>query len=165
LALIDDQSAQSKPSPIAISGAANRAAAEMVNPSPAPAKEPPRRILMLYPFSDTFPSSVRVGNAARRHFSERLPSQVDIFSYYLDLARFPGAEHEERTARFLAQKYADVPPDLVIAAGPAALRFALNRWPERARLLRDAQAAHVMSPTTHLLRTWLGRSMLGLPML
>ena len=32
-----------------------------------------------------------------------------------------------------------------------------------ARLMRDAQAAHVMSPTTHLLKRWLGRSVLGLP--
>jgi isovaleryl-CoA dehydrogenase len=31
------------------------------------------------------------------------------------------------------------------------------------RLLRDAQAANVMSPTTHLLKKWLGRSLLGLP--
>ena len=31
------------------------------------------------------------------------------------------------------------------------------------RLIRDAQAAHVMSPTTHLLKKWLGRSLLGLP--
>jgi isovaleryl-CoA dehydrogenase len=34
-----------------------------------------------------------------------------------------------------------------------------------ARLLRDAQAAHVMSPTTHLLKGWLGRAVLGLPLL
>lgn len=34
-----------------------------------------------------------------------------------------------------------------------------------ARLMRDAQAAHVMSPTTHLLKRWLGRSVLGLPLL
>lgn len=34
-----------------------------------------------------------------------------------------------------------------------------------ARLMRDAQAAHVMSPTTHLLKSWLGRSVLGLPLL
>jgi alkylation response protein AidB-like acyl-CoA dehydrogenase len=34
-----------------------------------------------------------------------------------------------------------------------------------ARLLRDAQAAHGMSPTTHLLKRWLGRSLLGLPLL
>jgi isovaleryl-CoA dehydrogenase len=34
-----------------------------------------------------------------------------------------------------------------------------------ARLLRDARAAHVMSPTTLLLETWLGRDRLGLPLL
>lgn len=33
------------------------------------------------------------------------------------------------------------------------------------RLLRDAQASHVMAPTTQLLKTWLGRSVLGLPLL
>jgi alkylation response protein AidB-like acyl-CoA dehydrogenase len=33
------------------------------------------------------------------------------------------------------------------------------------RLLRDAQAAHVMAPTTQLLKTWLGRSLLDLPLL
>jgi alkylation response protein AidB-like acyl-CoA dehydrogenase len=36
---------------------------------------------------------------------------------------------------------------------------------ELARLMRDAQAAHVMSPTSHLLKAWLGRSVLGLPLL
>lgn len=34
---------------------------------------------------------------------------------------------------------------------------------QMSRLLRDAQAVHVMSPTTHLLKSWLGRSVLGLP--
>lgn len=34
-----------------------------------------------------------------------------------------------------------------------------------ARLLRDARAAHVMAPTTDLLRTWAGRAVLGLPLL
>jgi alkylation response protein AidB-like acyl-CoA dehydrogenase len=33
------------------------------------------------------------------------------------------------------------------------------------RLLRDARAAHVMSPTTDLLRTWIGRALLDLPLL
>lgn len=33
------------------------------------------------------------------------------------------------------------------------------------RLLRDARAAHVMSPTTDLLRTWTGRALLDLPLL
>jgi isovaleryl-CoA dehydrogenase len=34
-----------------------------------------------------------------------------------------------------------------------------------ARLLRDARAAHVMAPTTHMLKQWTSRSLLGLPLL
>ena len=34
-----------------------------------------------------------------------------------------------------------------------------------ARLHRDARAANVMSPTTHLLQSWLGRSLLDMPLL
>ncbi len=33
------------------------------------------------------------------------------------------------------------------------------------RLMRDAQAAHVMAPTTLMLKTWLGRSLLGMSIL
>ena len=33
------------------------------------------------------------------------------------------------------------------------------------RMLRDVRAAHVMAPTTDLLRTWTGRALLGLPIL
>lgn len=33
------------------------------------------------------------------------------------------------------------------------------------RLLRDGQAAHVMAPSTQLLKSWLGRSLLDLPLL
>lgn len=34
-----------------------------------------------------------------------------------------------------------------------------------ARLLRDARASHVMAPTTDILKTWVGRSLLNLPLL
>lgn len=34
-----------------------------------------------------------------------------------------------------------------------------------ARLLRDARAAHVMAPTTEILKNWLGRTLLGQPLL
>jgi alkylation response protein AidB-like acyl-CoA dehydrogenase len=34
-----------------------------------------------------------------------------------------------------------------------------------ARCLRDARAAHVMAPTTDILRTWTGRAVLGQPLL
>lgn len=34
-----------------------------------------------------------------------------------------------------------------------------------AQLLRDARASHVMAPTTDILKTWTGKSLLGLPLL
>jgi isovaleryl-CoA dehydrogenase len=34
-----------------------------------------------------------------------------------------------------------------------------------ARMLRDARASHVMSPTTDILKTWIGRALLNLPLL
>ncbi len=34
-----------------------------------------------------------------------------------------------------------------------------------ARLLRDARASHVMAPTSHILRQWTGRALLGMPLL
>lgn len=34
-----------------------------------------------------------------------------------------------------------------------------------ARLMRDARAAHVIAPTTDTLRTWIGRTLLDLPLL
>lgn len=33
------------------------------------------------------------------------------------------------------------------------------------RILRDARASHVMAPTTDILKTWVGRAILGLPLL
>jgi isovaleryl-CoA dehydrogenase len=33
------------------------------------------------------------------------------------------------------------------------------------RLLRDARAGHLMAPTTHILEIWLGRALLGMPLL
>lgn len=34
-----------------------------------------------------------------------------------------------------------------------------------AQMLRDARASHVMAPTTEILKVWLGRSLLGIPLL
>ena len=34
-----------------------------------------------------------------------------------------------------------------------------------ARILRDARASHVMAPTTDMLKSWLGRALLNLPLM
>lgn len=59
--------------------------------------------------------------------------------------------------------------ETAVAVTNAALKLAGGRAYQEnstlARLLRDAQAANVMAPTTHVLKGWLGRSLLGLPLL
>jgi signal transduction histidine kinase len=57
---------------------------------------------------------------------QRFGREVDIYSEYLDLARFPGLEHRRRTAAYLAAKYSQTGPDLVIGLDVEALRFATD---------------------------------------
>ena len=62
------------------------------------------------------------------------------------------------------------------AAGDAAVRIANEAMTlcggagyrdngRMTRILRDARASHVMAPTTDMLKTWVGRALLGLPLL
>jgi isovaleryl-CoA dehydrogenase len=73
---------------------------------------------------------------------------------------------EARPALFAAK--ADVAEAAVTAANEAmtlAGGIAFGRSGRLGRALRDARAGHVMSPTTDLLRTWLGRVLMGHPLL
>lgn len=78
--------------------------------------------------------------------------------------RFDAGEPDASPALFAAK--ADV-AETAVRVTQAALELGGGRGyganSRIARLIRDAQAAPVMAPTTHLLRQWLGRSLLGLP--
>ena len=43
--------------------------------------------------------------------------------------------------------------------------FAYRENSRISQMLRDARAGHVMAPTTDVLKTWVGRTMLNLPLL
>ncbi|MFZ5862929.1 MAG: acyl-CoA dehydrogenase family protein [Nitrospirota bacterium] len=71
------------------------------------------------------------------------------------------------TAAIMAAK-ADAGDMAVWVANEAMTRCGGAAYRENgplARLLRDARASHVMAPTTDILKVWLGRSLLGLPLL
>ena len=86
-----------------------------------------------------------VHHAARLGDTGSVSSQAALFAAKLDVA------------------------ETATAVTSAAMRLAGGKGYQEnstlARLFRDAQAAHVMSPTSHLLRRWLGRSILGMPLL
>ena len=69
---------------------------------------------------------MRTIEAFEKRLAEKTTERFEIFIDYLDLGRFPGDAHSERIARFLAGKYAEAPPDVLIPMGRAAIPFMLK---------------------------------------
>ncbi len=83
----------------------------------------PPRILILYPYDERLPATSIGGEVARKRLMEGTEGKIDLFSEFLDLARFPDENHIANMARYLAGKYAQSRPDVVIALGPESIRF------------------------------------------
>ncbi|XWQ82789.1 hypothetical protein RWA05_28910 (plasmid) [Sinorhizobium meliloti] len=84
---------------------------------------PVPRVLILYPYDERIPATNIVGEAARTRLVEATSGKVGVFSEFLDLSKFPKKRHVARIARYLAEKYSDGRPDLVIALGEESTRF------------------------------------------
>lgn len=84
------------------------------------------RILVLHPYDETLPASVRAGEAVRTHLTKQYGDNIEIYSEYLELSRFTGEQYQRFVANHLAEKYASKPLSLTIALGAAALNFALD---------------------------------------
>ena len=93
---------------------------------PGGANEQPRRILLLEGLTATQPAGVRTLEAFKNRLKERGAENIEIFIEFLELGRFPGQAHETRTARFLGEKYAETPPDLLVPISRGALDFLLQ---------------------------------------
>jgi signal transduction histidine kinase len=91
------------------------AAAETAGRSP--------RVLILYPYDERLPATSIAGETARRRLLEANSGKIDLFSEFLDLSRFPEDVHTDRVARYMAEKYSDHRPDVVISLGEPSTRF------------------------------------------
>ena len=81
------------------------------------------RVLILYPYDERIAATTEAGEAVRTRLLDATEGKIDLFSEFLDLSRFPEAEHVRRMARYLSAKYADRRPDVVIALGEESARF------------------------------------------
>ena len=91
------------------------ATAEIVGRSP--------RVLILYPYDERLPATSIAGESARKRLQEATSGKIDLFSEFLDLSRFPDDVHIDRMARYMAEKYSDHRPDVVMALGEPSTRF------------------------------------------
>ena len=73
------------------------------------------------------------------------PEDLEIFSEYLDLTRFPAAQYGDDLVRYLSARYATRKPDVVIAVGSSALELA--RCPPRRALCRRADCLCECGPS------------------
>ncbi len=94
---------------------AGAAAAEIVGRVP--------RVLILYPYDEKLPATAIAGETARNRLIEATSGKIDLFSEFLDLSRFSEKVHIDRMARYLAEKYVDRRPDVVIALGEESTSF------------------------------------------
>src|SRR5271155_4955663 len=85
-----------------------------------------RRIYFLESLTPTQFAAMRTIEAFRKRLSEKTTESFEIFIDYMDLERFPGQAHIDRTVQFLAGKYAEAPPDVLIPLGRAAVPFMLQ---------------------------------------
>ncbi len=84
-----------------------------------------RRVLIVYESDSLLPAAVEIARGLQQGFDGG-PYEVEFYSEYLDALRFQDPEHLERQATTLAAKYSDVGIEVVLAAGPGALRFMIE---------------------------------------
>ncbi len=91
----------------------------------AGSEPPPKRVLVIYWYGKDYPINVRTERGVRAVLQSMRPS-VEYYPEYLETNRFPG-EHQSRLLHdYLAQKYAELPIDVVIASGIAVVDFLLQ---------------------------------------
>src|SRR5271166_1853675 len=84
---------------------------------------PIQRVLVLYSDERLLPANIIVDEAVRAAFAAATKKRVEFYSEFLDVARFPGEEQQQRQRDFFRDKYRERPPDLVFAVSGGALVF------------------------------------------
>ncbi len=81
------------------------------------------RVLVLFSNDALLPANQILSDSIRTTMEAGAPGRLEFFTEYLDLVRFPAAEHELRMVEYLRDKYARIQFDLIFSVGPEALTF------------------------------------------
>lgn len=107
---------------------------------PAMAQAQARNVLMLHGNSRLLPADIEASDGFRKAVATPVDRAVIVFDEFLDMPRFGGQAYEDTVETYLREKYANRPPEVIVAAGQDALRFLLGT---RSRLFPDAPIVHV----------------------
>ena len=85
-----------------------------------------KRVLVLYWYDRNYPGHIKWDQSFQAELQAIPGKVIKHYTEYLEANQFPG-EHQAQALRdYLRQKYADLPPDVVIAHSEASLGFLLK---------------------------------------
>ncbi len=90
------------------------------------AESSPRRFLIIYEHHSSLIANIEIAQGIEERLAEALPTEREIYSVYLDSARFPSNPSSVHFLGLLDDNFSDMSFDAVLAVGPAALTFALE---------------------------------------
>jgi two-component system sensor kinase FixL len=96
----------------------------------AKSAEPAKSVLVLYGERGDLPAIEAVEENLREVFHSSRSPRIELFSEYLDFARFSGDQQEKTLVRYLQERYAGRRIDLVVPVAGYALEFALTHRTE-----------------------------------
>jgi len=102
--------------------------------------EAKKNVLIIYSYGRLLPANVEGENSLRKTILEKNP-QARLFDEFLDVPRFGGPRYSATISKYLREKYAAQPPDVLVAGGEDALRFLLQ---SRADLFPGAPVVHMV---------------------
>jgi hypothetical protein len=106
-----------------------------------------KRIVVLYSNSRLVPGNVEVDRGLRAALLRRGFDSTRIFSEFLDSPEFSGEAYVELMISYLHGKYANSPPDVIVAISDDALSFAVLH---RARLFPSVPIVYAVVTTAVL---------------
>ena len=110
---------------------------------PAMAADPAqaaKNVLVLYSYNRLLPAHIEIDHGLREAIANSPGRNVVMFTEFLDRPIFFGPEFEKTAARYLRDKYASHPPDVIVVVINPALDFLLRH---RAELFPAAPVLHV----------------------
>jgi hypothetical protein len=86
----------------------------------------PKRVLVLYWYDREYAGHVKWDQSFESELQAASGGTIQHYSEYLELNRFQGEHQSQALSDYLRQKYAELPPDVVIAHSVASLNFLLK---------------------------------------
>jgi signal transduction histidine kinase len=120
-----------------------------------------KTVLVIYGSSRLLPATVEAERAIRENVASTAERPVELYTEYLDAPRFGSPAAVRSFERYLHEKYAEHPPDVILAAGSDALELVIH---SRAELFPEAPVVHVGSSKARIARLYpLPSDVIGVP--